>query len=364
MKAVETERANSVTIPEAPTTGPLLNIRDLRIEAHSAGRPIPLVDGVSFSINRKETVALVGESGCGKSMTSLAILRLLSPGIDVTNGNIEFLGQDLLALDASTLRTVRGNKIAMIFQEPMSALNPVLRIGEQIAEPLRMHKRLSRADARRRAIELLGQVGIGDPASRVDAHPHELSGGMRQRVMIACAISCEPQLLIADEPTTALDVTVQAQIMALLRDLRNKIGMGVLFVTHDLALVSEIADRVCVMYAGRIVESGTTRELLTRPRHPYTQALLRSIPQMFDADGIAAKAPFANVENSESGVAATKRPRLPVIPGEVARPGNRPSGCAFHPRCEVMQGLADCVQSVPPLREMAPGRQCACWRSG
>lgn len=335
----------------------LLSVRDLRIETRGAQRALSLVDGVSFEIKPRETVALVGESGCGKSLTSLAILQLLPDQITIAAGHIELDGRDLLALPPADLRRVRGNQVAMIFQEPMTALNPVLRVGEQIAEPLRVHRGLSAAAARLRAIELLTQVGIAEPARRIDAYPHELSGGMRQRVMIACAIACEPRLLIADEPTTALDVTVQAQIVALLRNLREKSDMGMLFITHDLALVSEIADRVCVMYAGAIVESAPTSELLASPRHPYTEALLRSIP---DRQGPPIQRAAGMMGHSEGSKA--RRASLPVIPGEVARPAQRPSGCAFHPRCDQMQGLEKCSQEKPVLVEISSGHECACWR--
>jgi oligopeptide/dipeptide ABC transporter ATP-binding protein len=303
------------------------------------------VDGVSLEVQRGRTTALVGESGCGKSITSLAVMGLLPGVARISGGRIEFDGVDLSRQSPDELRRLRGDRIAMIFQEPMTALNPVLRVGEQIAEPLRVHRGLAARAARERTVELLQRVGIPEPQQRVDAYPHEMSGGMRQRVMIAMAIACEPALLIADEPTTALDVTIQAQILALLRELQRQSGMAILLITHDLAVVAEFADRASVMYAGKIVESGPVRELLDSPRHPYTQALLRSMP-VLDA-----------VVVNEDG-----RGRLPVIPGEVPRPHNRPGGCAFHPRCELGRNDAKCASQTPEPT-VASDRAWACWKA-
>ncbi|MFN0136210.1 MAG: ABC transporter ATP-binding protein [Phycisphaerae bacterium] len=320
----------------------VLSIEDLRIDLRSGDARTPVVDGISLQVDRGEIVALVGESGCGKSITSLAILRLLPDAASVTGGCVRLDGRDLLQLPESALRDVRGNRIGMIFQEPMSSLNPLITIGDQIGETLRLHRGMGARAARGRGIELLERVKIPAAASRVDDYPHQLSGGMRQRVMIAMALACEPMLLIADEPTTALDVTVQAQIVELLREIQRAMGLAVLFITHDLALVSSIADRVYVMYAGRVVEQARATELFARPRHPYTQALLRSLPRM--------------EERRSAGP-------LPVIPGEVPRPWRRPGGCAFHTRCDVAQGDEQCRSETPALRGVEVEQWCACWKA-
>jgi peptide/nickel transport system ATP-binding protein len=281
---------------------------------------VPIVDGVSLSVGRGETVCVVGESGCGKSLTALSVLRLLDPPLFATGGRIRFGGVDLLRLAEPELRKVRGKRIAMIFQEPMTALNPVLTVGEQIVEVLTLHEGMSRKTARARAIELLGEVRLPAPARQVDAYPHVLSGGMRQRVMIAMALACGPELLIADEPTTALDVTVQAQILALLAELQERRGMSLLLITHDLGVVAETARRVAVMYAGRIVEEAPVRALFRAPQHPYTRALLRSLP----------------------GAAGGK---LKSIPGQVPAPAAYPPGCRFHPRCD--ERFEPCAAAQP-----------------
>jgi oligopeptide/dipeptide ABC transporter ATP-binding protein len=269
------------------------------------------VDKVSFSINRGETVGLVGESGCGKSVTSLSILRLIAspPGL-IESGKILFEGQDLAQLSEEEMRKLRGNRISMIFQEPMTSLNPVFTIGDQIGEVFRIHQKSSRTEARKKAIEMLHLVKIPAPEARVDEYPHQLSGGMRQRIMIAMALACRPQLLIADEPTTALDVTIQAQILDLIESLQKELNMAVLLITHDLGVVAEVCDKVVVMYAGKVVEQGTVHELFTNPQHPYTQGLLRSIPKL-----------------------GHKTEYLPTIEGTVPSLGNLPRGCRFQSRC-------------------------------
>ena len=285
-------------------SAPLLTVEGLSISFPDGRRDIRVVDRVGFSISTGETLALVGESGCGKSMTALAIMRLVpKPGHIEPGSRIQFEGRDILSLSVPEMRAVRGARIGMIFQEPMTSLNPVTTVGDQVMEAIELHATLSREEARGRALELFGLVGIPDPRSRFSAYPHQLSGGLKQRVMIAMAMSMRPRLLIADEPTTALDATIRAQILELLRDLSAKTGTAVLLITHDFGVVNEVADRVAVMYAGQIVEEGTRLELLGRPRHPYTQGLLRSIP------------------------------KPEAIKGAVPRPGHWPSGCRFHTRC-------------------------------
>jgi oligopeptide/dipeptide ABC transporter ATP-binding protein len=300
------------------------------------------IDDVSFSLPRGGTVGLVGESGSGKSVTSLCILGLLpSPQGRVLGGEIRLNGVDLLPMKERELRAIRGARVAMIFQEPMTSLNPVYSVGAQISEAIRLHRPLSRKDARARAIELLALVGIPDPAARVDAYPHQLSGGMRQRVMIAMALSCDPEVLIADEPTTALDVTIQAQILDLLSNLRKKLGMSVLLITHDMGVVAHHVDQVVVMYAGRVIESAPVAQLFAAPRHPYTRGLLRSIPP---------------VGTSRPG--ADRPRRLPTIEGLVPSLHALPPGCRFEPRCDRRE--ARCSTEEPALREIAPGRQVRC----
>lgn len=291
------------------------------------------VDGVSFRLRRGRTLGLVGESGCGKSVTALSILRLVpSPPGRIASGRILFEGRDLLRLSDEEIRRVRGNRIAMVFQEPMTSLNPVFTIGSQIVEAIVLHQQVSKAEARRRTIELLRRVRIPAPEERIDAYPHQLSGGMKQRAMIAMALACGPDVLIADEPTTALDVTVEAQILDLLRELQREMGMSVLLITHDMGVVAETTDEVAVMYAGQIVESASTRALFARPLHPYTIGLFRSLPRL-----------------------EVRGRRLAAIPGAVPSPLRFPSGCRFHPRCFLARGRERCREEEPELREVAPG---------
>jgi peptide/nickel transport system ATP-binding protein len=315
----------------------VLQVENLRVSFPTAGggRVYP-VDGVSFSLERGETLALVGESGCGKSLTSLALLRLIpSPG-QVEEGSTIRLGDtDVLALRGEALRRIRGRRIGMVFQDPMTSLNPVFTVGDQIAEGVRAHFNVSRAEARERALRLLQEVGIPDPVSRLDAYPHQLSGGMRQRVMIAIALSAEPEILVADEPTTALDVTVQAQILEVLDRLRDAHGMAVLLITHDLGIVAGRADRVAVMYAGQIVEEAPTASLFARPSHPYTQGLFASVPRI-----------TGPVE------------RLSPIRGSVPPPGAWPGGCRFRPRCPK---AFEKSETMPPLLPVGPDHRMRCW---
>ena len=324
----------------------LLQICNLQTHFISPAGIAPAVDGVSLEIPLGKTVALVGESGCGKSLTALSVLRLVPPPGRIVGGEILFGGRDLLKLNQREMRDIRGNRIAMIFQEPMSCLNPLLTVGHQIGEALELHRGLRGRPRHRRTVELLQRVGIPAPETRVDDYPHQMSGGMRQRVMIAMALACEPDLLIADEPTTALDVTIQAQILALLRELQQQTAMSILLITHDLGLVAGSADTVYVMYAGRIVEQAPVERLYKDPRHPYTQALLRSMPHL-----------ITDLDDAQT------RRRLEVIPGEVPQPTSRPAGCAFHPRCPLGQHDSTCQTEVPPTIEREPGRQCACWRA-
>ncbi|MFO0625393.1 MAG: ABC transporter ATP-binding protein [Polyangiales bacterium] len=316
------------------SAAPLLSVRGLVTEFRTDAGALRAVDDVSFDVAEGGALGLVGESGCGKSVTSLSILRLVQPPGRVAAGRVVFEGRDLMSLSEKEMRAVRGARIAMIFQEPMSSLNPVYTVGDQIAEAVLVHQRArTRRAARDRAAELLGLVGIPSPAERADAYPHQLSGGMRQRVMIAMALACEPRLLIADEPTTALDVTIQAQIMDLLRDLRARLGMAVLLITHDLGLVADFVDEVAVMYAGRVVERAPVRDLFADPRHPYTRGLLRSVPS-YGANLTAA--------------------RLPTIPGVVPDLRTLPAGCRFRARCD--RATEACATREPPLYRVAlPG---------
>jgi peptide/nickel transport system ATP-binding protein/oligopeptide transport system ATP-binding protein len=303
----------------------LLEVEDLRVCFASDGETARVVDEVSLAVRESEVLGLVGESGCGKSVTALSILRLIpEPPGRIAGGSIRFRGRDLLRLSESEMRKIRGNAISMVFQEPMTSLNPVLTCGFQVEEAFRRHRRLRGAAAREAAVEALHLVGIPDPEARAAEYPHRLSGGMRQRVLLAIALGCRPALLIADEPTTALDVTIQAQILRVLLDLKEQLGMSVLLITHDLGVVAEAADRVAVMYAGEIVEEGDVVSVLERPRHPYTRALLRAAPR---ADG----AP------------ETLRP----IEGSVPDPRDHPSGCRFHPRCPIAEER--CKEAHPPL---------------
>jgi len=315
----------------------VLDVENLRISFPDAGKGrVYPVDGVSFSLDRGKTLALVGESGCGKSLTSLALLRLVPAPGRIEEGSAIRLGDtDVLTLEGEALRRIRGRRIGMIFQDPMTSLNPVFTVGDQIAEGVRAHFDVSRAEARQRALKLLQEVGIPDPAARLDAYPHQLSGGMRQRVMIAIALSAEPEILVADEPTTALDVTVQAQILEVLDRLRDSHGMAVLLITHDLGIVAGRADRVAVMYAGQIVEEAPTDRLFARPSHPYTQGLFASVPRI-----------TGPVE------------RLSPIGGSVPPPGAWPSGCRFRPRCPK---AFDKSETMPPLLPLGPGHRMRCW---
>jgi len=325
------------TAPPERTGAPLLDIVDLKTYFHTDEGVAKSVDGVSFRAWPGETVGLVGESGCGKSVTALSIMRLIPvPPGRIESGAIVFDGEDLVRVPPARMREVRGGEIGMIFQEPMTSLNPVYTVGEQIAEAVRVHLRLPPRGARDRAVEMLAKVGIPSPERRVDDYPHQMSGGMRQRVMIAMALSCNPKLLIADEPTTALDVTIQAQILDLIRSLQRELGMAVLMITHDLGVVAETAHRVVVMYAGKIAETADVEELFARPRHPYTRGLFRSIPSI-----------------------AGRTRRLETIEGTVPNPLEFPSGCKFHTRCRF--ATEHCKAHEPPLLEIAPGHETACW---
>jgi len=316
---------------------PLLSVRNLVTEFRTDEGALRAVDDVSFDIPAGGTLGVVGESGCGKSVTSLSILRLIQAPGRVASGEILFEGRDLLKVSEEEMRKVRGARIAMIFQEPMSSLNPVYTVGDQIIESVVLHQKRSRRDAWARAVELLTLVGIPSPAERAHAYPHQLSGGMRQRVMIAMALACEPRLLIADEPTTALDVTIQAQILELLSELRARLGMAVMLITHDLGLVAEFAEEVVVMYAGRVVERGSVRALFQGPLHPYARGLLRSVPSYGD--------------NSRAH-------RLPTIPGVVPDLRHLPSGCRFRDRCE--RAFDRCAAEEPALRDRGGGRLARC----
>ncbi|MFQ6130420.1 MAG: dipeptide ABC transporter ATP-binding protein [Armatimonadota bacterium] len=321
---------------------PLLEIRDLRTYFRTTAEPLRAVDGVSLTVHRGETVGLVGESGCGKSLTGLSILQLVpGPGGYIAGGSIRFEGKDVLRMTGPEKREFRGGKVAMIFQEPMTSLNPVLSIRTQLVEAIRRHQRLGKSEATDRAVAALRMVGLPDARDRLRQYPHELSGGMQQRVMIAMALACEPALLIADEPTTALDVTIEAQILDLLRDLQGELGMAILFITHDLAVVNEMADRVAVMYAGKIVEAAPTPALFGSggARHPYTELLLRCRPGR-----------------------AKRRSRLETIRGSVPSPSEYPSGCRFRDRCP--HAFGPCEGQEPPLAEVAPGHRIACHLHG
>ena len=318
---------------------PLLEIENLQTHFRTPEGINRAVDGLSLAIEAGQTLAIVGESGCGKSVTAMSMLRLIPEPPGRIAGRITFDGRDLLALSRAEMRDLRGTEISMIFQEPMSSLNPVLTVGRQIREPLRLHQGLTRAGAEQRAIEMLALVGIPEPQRRVAEYPHQMSGGMRQRVMIAMALACSPKLLIADEPTTALDVTVQAQILDLMRDLKRRVGAAILLITHDLGVVAEIAEHVVVMYAGRKVEDAPVRQLFARPRHPYTRGLLGAVPRL---------------GTSLSGASA----RLAEIPGVVPSPRERVRGCVFASRCT--QATDVCRRAAPALEAKAPQHRVAC----
>jgi len=304
---------------------PLLEVRDLSVHFFAEEGVVRAVENVDLKVEPGEVLGLVGESGCGKSVTGLTLLRLIPiPPGKVVSGEILFDGKKLLELNEKKMEKVRGNDISMVFQEPMTSLNPVFTIGDQIMEAIMLHQGLHKSAARRRAIEMLDRVRIADPEKRIDSYPHQLSGGMRQRAMIAMALSCQPKLLIADEPTTALDVTIQAQVLQLLREIQKEMGMAVILITHDLGVVSEIASKLAVMYAGRIFEYGPIETVFRKMRNPYTFGLMNSIPQLTE-----------------------KRDRLNTIPGQVPDPMNLPVGCKFHPRCFLM--IEDCKKEEPPL---------------
>jgi len=320
-------------------TPPLLQIEDVRTVFRGPGGDVAAVDGVSLDVYRGKTLGIVGESGCGKSMLSLSIMRLVPQPGRIAQGRVLFEGQDLLTLPPARMRDIRGNRIAMIFQEPMTSLNPVFTVGDQITEAMRAHdRRTSSSDLRKRAIEALDRVRIPAAARRFEEYPHQMSGGMRQRVMIAMALACNPDLLIADEPTTALDVTVQAQILDLLRDLQAQTGMAIILITHDLGVVAEMADEVAVMYAGRVVERTSGTAIFDDPQHPYTLGLLGSIPKIEE-----------------------HRDRLLAIEGSVPAPFALPQGCRFHPRC--VFAAEACTQVDPPLRQLGPNHRAACIRA-
>ena len=325
----------------ADASKPLLRVENLRTHFHTRDGVVRAVDGVSFDVQPGETLAIVGESGCGKSVTSMSIMRLLPmPPARFASGRVEFEGRDLLRLTEPEMRAIRGNAIAMIFQEPMTSLNPVLTIGRQIAEALVLHRGMSETDATARAIEMLRKVHIPEADRRVKQYPHELSGGMRQRVMIAMALACGPRLLIADEPTTALDVTIQAQILELMRELRDETRASIILITHDLGVVAELAHRVVVMYAGRKVEEAPVEELFARPRHPYTLGLLGSMPHLGESIDDSGK-------------------RLVEIPGLVPSLREEMPGCLFAPRCS--SASERCRVEIPPLEEHTRGHWAACW---
>ena len=314
----------------------LVDIRNLKTHFFTDDGVVRAVDGVTFPIYRGKTLGVVGESGCGKSVTALSILRLISPPGRIVEGQILFDGKDLAGLPEPEMRKIRGRDISMIFQEPMTSLNPVFTVGYQIAEAVMLHLKKSKAEAREHTIKMLDKVRIPSASTRVDEYPHQMSGGMRQRVMIAMALACNPKLLIADEPSTALDVTIQAQILDLMRDLQKEYGMSTMMITHDLGVVAELADHVAVMYASKVVEYATVKELFAHPLHPYTLGLFRSRPSL----------------------ATKKGERLNVIPGSVPNPLHFPTGCKFHPRCPL--SVERCKTVEPALRELRPGHWVAC----
>jgi len=318
---------------------PLLEVKSLRTSFFTDAGEVRAVDGVSFSVAPGKLMGLVGESGSGKTASVLSIMRLLPESARIVGGEIIFEDQDLLKLSEPEMRDIRGARIAMIFQEPMTSLNPVFTIGSQIGEAVRLHQHTNRAETRNRTIEALRMVGIADPERRIDDYPHQLSGGMRQRVMIAMALSCNPRLLIADEPTTALDVTIQAQILDLIRELQVRLGLAVILVTHDLGIVAEYADDVTILYAARVMEQAPTAELFRSPLNPYTRGLLESIP----------------------GIDGNRRRRLQAIPGSIPSALNPPAGCRFHPRCA--RAIPQCSAAEPPLENKGMNHYVACIRA-
>lgn len=315
----------------------LVVVNNLKTYFYTEGGVVRAVDDVSFKIRKGETVCIVGESGCGKSITAMSMMRLIPKASGkIEGGEILFEGNDILKLSENDIRDIRGNKISVIFQEPMTSLNPVFTIGNQMEETILLHQNIDKAGARKKAIDMLNLVGISRPDQIVESYPHELSGGMMQRVMIAMAISCNPALLIADEPTTALDVTIQAQILDLMRDLKSKTNTSIMLITHDLGVVAEMADYVVVMYAGKVVEEAGVLDLFKKPLHPYTQGLLDSKPSL-----------------------TQETKRLNSIPGQVPNPTRMPEGCYFHPRCSKAMDI--CRQKQPELKELADGHKIACW---
>ena len=318
--------------------GTLLSIKELRTHFFTEEGVVHAVDGVSYDVEEGETLALVGESGCGKSVSALSILRLIpNPPGKIVSGEIVFEGNDLLKADEDEIRHIRGNRIAMVFQEPMTSLNPVLTIGRQLTEGLELHLKMDKDASRKRAVELLEMVGIPEAAGRLNDYPHQFSGGMRQRVMIAMALSCNPKLLLADEPTTALDVTIQAQILEIMARLSKELGTAVIIITHNLGVVARYADRVNVMYAGRIIESASAAELYANPRHPYTVGLLRSVPRLDE----------------------TRKEKLDPIEGSPPDLVHPPRGCAFNPRCRWR--VDQCLEEAPPLIMVGERHFAACW---
>ncbi len=319
--------------------GNLLEVKDLRTYFYTDDGVVKAVDGVEFEVKAGETIGIVGESGCGKSITAMSILRLIqSPPGKIVSGEILFEGEDLVKVSEKRIREIRGNSISMIFQEPMTSLNPVFTAGYQIEEILKLHQNLDEKEAREKAIEMIRMVGIPNPERIADEYPHQLSGGMRQRIMIAMALACRPKMLIADEPTTALDVTIQAQILDLMNDLKEKLNTSIMLITHDLGVIAEMADHVIVMYSGKVVEDAPTIELFENPKHPYTIGLMSSIPSL-----------------------AKEGQRLETIPGVVPNPLYLPKGCYFHPRCKY--ATSECREVQPELVEIAPGHKSACLRA-
>jgi len=315
----------------------LLEVEDLRVHLFTNRGVVRAVDGISFTLEAGRSLGIVGESGCGKTMTALSLMRLIpAPPAEIVSGSIRFDGEDVVTMDAERLRALRGNQIAMIYQDPMTSLNPVFTVGEQIAEAVRLHRGDGRNAALLRAVEMLKLVGIPDPTRVSEAYPHQLSGGMRQRAVIAMALACDPKLLIADEPTTALDVTIQAQILELLRRLRDELGTGIILITHDLGVIADLVDDVIVMYAGKLVEHAPVRRLFADPQHPYTRGLLRSVPSL-----------------------DMREHRLRTIEGTVPPAHAMPNGCRFNPRCALVRD--ECREQEPPLVDAGQGTRAACW---
>jgi oligopeptide/dipeptide ABC transporter ATP-binding protein len=323
-------------VTETDVREAILEVRNLR----TAFGPVAAVDNVSFTVRKGEAVALVGESGCGKSVTAMSIMRLVAHPGKITGGEVRFKGRNLAEISERDMRKIRGDDIAMVFQEPMTSLNPVFKVGAQVAEAIRIHRKVSKKEAWKQAGDMLELVSIPDPHKRLHDYPHQLSGGMRQRVMIAMALSCDPELLIADEPTTALDVTIQAQIMELLANLQQRLGLAILLITHDLGVVAEFCERVIVMYTGRVVEEAPVRSLFANPAHPYTRGLLKSLPSLGAAGGT----------------------RLPTIKGMVPSIANLPPGCKFNPRCPDVMPI--CLGDEPALMPVAPGQTARCYLHG